>query len=59
MSSSSINESGREFHNLIVEGRKEFKYVSVLAKGYTIYGRIVCEFGPVWSGPYREIMDPA
>ena len=35
MSSSSINESGREFHNLIVEGRKEFKYVSVLAKGVT------------------------
>ena len=35
MSSSSINESGREFHSLIVEGRKEFKYVSVLAKGAT------------------------
>ena len=35
MSSRSINESGKEFHNLIVEGRKEFKYVSVLAKGVT------------------------
>ena len=43
MSSSSINESGREFHNLIVEGRKEFKYVSVLAKGVTkrwLYPRV-------------------
>ena len=37
MSSRSTNESGREFHNLIVEGRKEFIYVSVLAKGVTKY----------------------
>ena len=37
MSSRLTNESGREFHNLIVEGRKEFNYVSVLAKGVTKY----------------------
>ena len=35
MSSRSINDSGKEFHKFIVEGRKEFKYVSVLAKGIT------------------------
>ena len=49
MSSSSINESGREFHNLIVEGRKEFKYVSVLAKGVTkrwLCPRVDDERGP-------------
>ena len=22
------------------------------------FQRIVCEFGPVWSGPFREIVDP-
>ena len=35
MSSRSTNESDREFHNLIVEGRKEYKFVSVLVKGVT------------------------
>ena len=35
MSSTSTNDLGREFHKFIVEGRKEFKYVSVLAKGIT------------------------
>ena len=31
-----INNKGREFHKFIIEGRKEFKYVSVLAKGERI-----------------------
>ena len=35
MSSRSTNDSGREFYKFIVEGGKEFKYVSVLAKGIT------------------------
>ena len=35
MSSRSTNDSGREFNKFIVEGKKEFKYVSVLAKRIT------------------------
>ena len=35
MSSRSTNDSGREFHKFIVEGRKEFKYLSVLEKAIT------------------------
>ena len=31
----SINNSGSEFHKFIVEGKKEYKYESVLAKGVT------------------------
>jgi len=29
----SFSELGREFHRVIVDGKKECKYVSVLAKG--------------------------
>ena len=28
-----VRKSGNEFHNLIVEGKNEFKYVPVLANG--------------------------
>ena len=35
MSSRSTNDSGKGFHKFIVEGRKEFNYVPVLAKGIT------------------------
>ena len=33
ISSRATSESGREFHKLIVDSKKEFKYVSFLVKG--------------------------
>ena len=45
MSSRLTNESGIEFHNLVVEGRKEFKIVSVLAKGVRLCPRVDVERG--------------
>ena len=49
-SSNSTNELSTEFHKLIAEGRKEFEYVSVLAKGV-----MKCWLCP-WVGVERVYM---
>ena len=47
ISSIMTKESGREFHNLMIEGRKNINYVSVLANGI-----VKC-----WLCPRVDVLD--